>query len=306
MGLALILSSLYLTGGGFLFWTLEGETFSTSPYGTAIEGKQWGSYLNAIYFCAVTLTTIGYGDLVPTTTKARSILILYALVGLCIMGFTMASISHVAVSYTHYYIRCFGSLFFSDDDFERSDRSRSPCSACCRAIRRIPDRFVRLFIGVIIFFTVLFTGALVFGHIEGWEFAESVYFCFVTLTTIGYGDYTPQTTAGRCVVIPFAFMGLGITSFMLTETTRFFVDKVSVFSHSIERSSNGIVTFNFEDRYTDTMAEILKEMNTNIIPNLRTEEEAESLIATLHTMMGRVDQRKRRLQPSSVLFPSRV
>jgi len=114
MGIALILSSLYLTGGGLLFWTLEGETFSTSPYGNAIEGKQWGSYLNAIYFCAVTLTTIGYGDLVPTTTTARSILIVYAIIGLCIMGFTMASISHVAVSYTHYYLRLGGSFLFSE------------------------------------------------------------------------------------------------------------------------------------------------------------------------------------------------
>lgn len=301
MGLAIVLSSLYLTGGGFLFWTLEGETFSTSPYGTAIEGKQWGSYLNAIYFCAVTLTTIGYGDLVPTTPQARSILIVYAIIGLCIMGFTMASISHVAVSNAHYYLRLGGSFLFSEDDLDHdSDRKRSTCGALCHAIRRIPDRVVRLLIGVIIFFTVLFTGAFVFGSIEGWEFAESVYFCFVTLTTIGYGDYTPQTTAGRCVVIPFAFMGLGITSFLLTETTRFFVNKVSVISHSIERS---FVTFNFEDRYTDTMAEMLKEMNTNIIPNLRTEEEAESLIATLHAIVGRVEKRKSRLQPSSLLFP---
>jgi len=139
--------------------------------------------------------------------------------------------------------------------------------------------------------------------IEGWAFAESVYFCFVTITTIGYGDYTPQTTAGRCVVIPFAFTGLGITSFLLTEATRFFVNKVSIISHTIERSSNGIVTFNFEDRYKDTMAEILKEMNSNIIPNLRTEEEAANLIATMHSIIGRVEERKSRLQPSSLLFP---
>ena len=98
MVLAVFFASCYLCLGGLIFWLIEGDTFSTSPFNSSIEGKRWGSYLNAIYFCAVTLTTIGYGDLVPTSTTARLILFIYASIGLGIMGFTMVSISDVVVN----------------------------------------------------------------------------------------------------------------------------------------------------------------------------------------------------------------
>ena len=35
-------------------------------------------------------------------------------------------------------------------------------------------------------------GALVFAYIEGWKLSDAIYFSFVTLTTIGFGDLTPS------------------------------------------------------------------------------------------------------------------
>ena len=39
------------------------------------------------------------------------------------------------------------------------------------------------------------TGTLFYWRFEDWTFIESFYFCVVTLTTVGYGDFSP-TTAG--------------------------------------------------------------------------------------------------------------
>ena len=40
------------------------------------------SWVNAFYFCTVTLTTVGYGDLVPKTTAGKVFTIIYILIGI--------------------------------------------------------------------------------------------------------------------------------------------------------------------------------------------------------------------------------
>lgn len=43
------------------------------------------SYLNALYFCVISLATIGYGDLVPTTPLAKVFTIVYVINGIVIL-----------------------------------------------------------------------------------------------------------------------------------------------------------------------------------------------------------------------------
>lgn len=49
-----------------------------------VEKLDW---VNCFYFCTITLTTIGYGDIVPKTDFGKIFTSFYALIGIGIIGF---------------------------------------------------------------------------------------------------------------------------------------------------------------------------------------------------------------------------
>lgn len=57
---------------------------------------------------------------------------------------------------------------------------------------------------------LLASGSLFYWRFEGWNFLDSLYFSVITLTTVGYGDFSPQTTAGKVFTIVYVLIGLGI------------------------------------------------------------------------------------------------
>ena len=51
-----------------------------------LEPETFGSYLNAVYWMTITLTTIGYGDLAPVTAVGKVITILTSFMGVAIVA----------------------------------------------------------------------------------------------------------------------------------------------------------------------------------------------------------------------------
>ncbi len=57
---------------------------------------------------------------------------------------------------------------------------------------------------------VLASGSIFYHFVEKWDWLDSVYFCVVTLTTIGYGDLTPKTDIGKLFTIFYILIGVGV------------------------------------------------------------------------------------------------
>jgi len=96
----------------------------------------------------------------------------------------------------------------------------------------------------VIFGLVFVFGASVFmlehGSNPGFEsIHDGLWWAFVTLTTVGYGDIVPQTGAGRIIAIMLMVFGVGVYSQMVANLTHFLdsIDKQAGASVSEEGQS---------------------------------------------------------------------
>lgn len=58
------------------------------------------------------------------------------------------------------------------------------------------------------------------------SFGEGIYWAVVTLSTVGYGDITPQTTEGRIVTLVLIICGIGVLSFFTSIIVSAFQEKL--------------------------------------------------------------------------------
>mgnify|MGYP001573004013 CR=1 FL=1 len=63
---------------------------------------------------------------------------------------------------------------------------------------------------------LLVAGTIIFMIIEGYSLIDAFYFCFITLSTIGYGDFSPTTDLGKVVTVIYGIAGLGVIAALVS------------------------------------------------------------------------------------------
>ncbi|XP_078665567.1 potassium channel subfamily K member 10-like [Branchiostoma floridae x Branchiostoma belcheri] len=156
--------------------------------------RDWGTLAGTMYFCMTVLTTIGYGHISPSSEAGRMVCIIYGFFG---VPLTIAFLSLLG-------------------EGMRGIQERATVAALRRVRRLGPDAMRRcigglfLVLGTTLF---VFVPAAVFSVNEGWSYVESLYYTFVTLSTIGFGDYLAGRKRGVEYSIAYqAFKGFWLYS----------------------------------------------------------------------------------------------
>ncbi len=84
----------------------------------------------------------------------------------------------------------------------------------------------QLRIAIFAFLIIVPIGTVGFMWLEGWSFVDSLYVTVITLSTIGYGDLTPEDPYGRLFTIVLAVSGLSAFAFAGQAFIQFFTSPI--------------------------------------------------------------------------------
>src|SRR4030042_737687 len=78
--------------------------------------------------------------------------------------------------------------------------------------------------GVGLLLIVIFAGTIGYRFIEGWPLVDSLYMTVTTISTVGYGEVHPLSTAGRIFSILLILGGVGAVFYILTTLVQHIVE----------------------------------------------------------------------------------
>jgi len=291
---------LWLAGGAAIFSHIESTGANSG------QAYQWG-YVDGLYFCDVTILTVGFGDLFPIDDVGRGLVFPYAVGGIIMLGLVITSLHKFATQLGEDNIvkkhiskersRTFDRTISESYEYEREQelmsrhtrrelkkmhisapydlrhgdrrpsiyaprRERRSSSVksrkaffkplaqrmhvhhlvhhqksklllmreerdrfnAMRAIQKQTASFKRwwsLSMSVLSFAILWCIGAVVFWQVEQSEqsltYFQALYFAYISLLTIGYGDITPKSNAGRSFFLVWSLIAVPTMTILISD-----------------------------------------------------------------------------------------
>lgn len=179
----------------FLLRVLTANKYGVSALRNSSVTSNW-DLASSMFFANTLVTTVGYGHTTPLSDTGKAFSIVYALIG---VPFTMLVLTACVQRIMYPLVIAPVCLL------QRSGLEPRPATVV---------HFVLLLVLVVLCFFL--TPAAVFSVVEGsWSFLDGLYFSFISLCTIGLGDFVPGTQPGQkyrplyqVTVMVYLFVGL--------------------------------------------------------------------------------------------------
>lgn len=140
---------------------------------------------------------LGYGHAAPSTDSGKVFCMFYALLGIPLTLVMFQSLGERINTFVRYLLHQ---------------------AKKCLGMRRTEVSMANMVtVGFFSCMSTLCVGAILFSLCEGWSFLHAFYYCFITLTTIGFGDYVALQKDNalqndpRYVAFCFVYILMGLT-----------------------------------------------------------------------------------------------
>ncbi|KAK2825894.1 hypothetical protein Q5P01_020108 [Channa striata] len=133
-------------------------------------------FTSSAVFAATVVTTIGYGNQCPTSTAGQIFCVFFALFGIPLNVVVLNRVGKYMLVIER-----------NISDFLQGKTKRRKCT-------RFFIHLVSYLSGTALFFIA---PMIVFQLEEGWTYSQAIYYCFITLSTIGFGDFVADSNPDK-------------------------------------------------------------------------------------------------------------
>ena len=177
-----------------------------------------------------TLQLSRYGDLSPSTTPGKVFAIVFSLFGVAIVGVALGIVGEMVVKAQEE-----AASKLKEEGKKRMMamiKNRREKAKDSDAIRPNNEQEKTLWDDV--FGLIKADGALLvlivlcdigIGHLEGWPLIDSLYYCAITTTTIGYGDLSPHGEGTRLFAVVFLPLAVVVLTKVLGGVASLYIDR---------------------------------------------------------------------------------
>lgn len=200
----------------FIIRIVQATNRGISAVGNVTTSNPNWSFGQSIFFASTVVTTIGYGRVTPLSEVGKGFCILYALIGIPLTLVMLTALVERLMILTsmllHFMFKQLGHLY---------------------KVLYIQIMHLCIIAVFVLVFFFLIPAAIYMTLEPNWQYLDAFYYCFISLTSIGLGDYVPGDNPNQPLrplykVATTFYLLIGLTAMMLVLSVLYEIPELNV------------------------------------------------------------------------------